>query len=38
MNLAQKTTIHADSKKAASVNIPSDILKLIADLNFDLNK
>ena len=36
MNLAQKTSIHADSKKVSSV--PPDVLKLIADLNNDLSR
>ncbi|CAH1794456.1 unnamed protein product [Owenia fusiformis] len=38
MNLAQKTTVHTDSKKSSNVNIPADILRLLSDINSDLSR
>ncbi|XP_013403432.1 vacuolar fusion protein CCZ1 homolog [Lingula anatina] len=40
MNLAQKTTIHADSNKktAGSVSVPPDIMRLIGDINADISR
>ena len=34
MNLAQKTTIHTESNR--SPNVPPDVLRILADLNHDL--
>ncbi|XP_064603975.1 vacuolar fusion protein CCZ1 homolog [Liolophura sinensis] len=36
MNLAQKTTVHTDSKKSANIHIPPETLKLLGDINSDL--
>ncbi|KAL5018025.1 hypothetical protein ScPMuIL_003747 [Solemya velum] len=38
MNLAQKTTVHVDNKKAAGVNIPQDTLRLLSDISSDHSK
>ena len=38
MNLAQKTSVHHDGRKGGNVNIPQDILKLMADLQQDLSR
>ena len=38
MNLAQKTTLHADGKKSGNVNIPQEVLRVLADLNHDLDR
>lgn len=38
MNLAQKTTIHSDMRKAGHALLPQDIMKLLADVNNDLAK
>lgn len=38
MNLAQKTTVHVDSKKASTVTIPPDTLKLLSDISSDFSK
>ena len=35
-NLAQKTSIHGGCVRRSS-NVPADILRLISDVNFDLN-
>ena len=38
MNLAQKTSIHTDtSKRAGTTSVPSCMMRLMADLNNDLN-
>ena len=39
MNLAQKTTVHTDPRKSSSstINIPHETLRLIADINCDMN-
>ena len=39
MNLAQKTTVHTDPRKTSSstINIPQETLRLIADINSDMN-
>ncbi len=38
MNLAQKTTVHSDPRKTTTnINIPVDILRLLADINSDLS-
>ncbi|KAK2152106.1 hypothetical protein LSH36_339g00079 [Paralvinella palmiformis] len=36
MNLAQKTSIHTDSRKLAVTGVSPDVIKLISDLNEDL--
>ena len=36
MNLAQKTSIHSGNG-LGSASVPADILRLIADINRDLN-
>ncbi|KAL3878000.1 hypothetical protein ACJMK2_035641 [Sinanodonta woodiana] len=38
MNLAQKTTVHADLKKSAGVGLPPDILRVLSDVSTDLTK
>ncbi|XP_076310218.1 vacuolar fusion protein CCZ1 isoform X2 [Tachypleus tridentatus] len=38
MNLAQKSSIHPDGRKSTSLPVPSDIMKLLADINCDLSK
>ncbi|XP_054714280.1 vacuolar fusion protein CCZ1 homolog [Uloborus diversus] len=38
MNLAEKTTIHADMKKSGHSLVSSDIMKLFADVYSDLSK
>uniref|UniRef100_T1JG93 CCZ1/INTU/HSP4 first Longin domain-containing protein n=1 Tax=Strigamia maritima TaxID=126957 RepID=T1JG93_STRMM len=38
MNLAQKSAVHGDAKRTGSINIPSDVMKVISDLNFDLKR
>lgn len=38
MNLAEKTTMHSDMKKNGHSLIPSDIMKLFADIYSDLSK
>ena len=38
LNLAQKTSIHADShKRAGNTNVSAEMMRLMADLNNDLN-
>lgn len=38
MNLAEKTTMHADMKRTGHALVPADIMKLFADVNQDLSK
>lgn len=38
MNLAEKTTMHADMKRNGHSLVPSDIMKLFADIYSDLSK
>lgn len=38
MNLAQKTSIHTDSRKLAVTGVSPDVIKLISDLNEDLTR
>lgn len=38
MNLAQQTTVHIDLQKRSGVNIPTDILRLLGDINADLTR
>lgn len=38
MNLAEKTTMHSDMKRNGNSLIPSDIMKLFADIYSDLSK
>ncbi|XP_064640099.1 vacuolar fusion protein CCZ1 homolog [Lineus longissimus] len=38
MNLAQKTTVHAEGRKSANITIPNDTIKLLNDINADLTK
>jgi len=38
MNLAEKSTVHADRKKTSNLNVSSDMLRLMADINHDLNR
>ncbi|XP_061196232.1 vacuolar fusion protein CCZ1 homolog isoform X2 [Saccostrea echinata] len=37
MNLAQKTTVHADMRKTGSVSIPPETLKLLTDISSDMS-
>lgn len=37
MNLAQKSTIHVGYKFNA-INIPPEVMKLLTDLNYDMNR
>lgn len=38
MNLAQKSTVHVDSKKSSGVYVPQDTLKLLCDISSDLQR
>ncbi|KAI0215152.1 hypothetical protein LSAT2_032794 [Lamellibrachia satsuma] len=37
MNLAMKTTLHADNAKMAAANVSPELLRIICDLNHDLS-
>ena len=38
MNLAQKTTVHVDSKKSSGLYVNQDTLKLLCDISSDLQR
>ena len=37
MNLAEKTTVHTDSKKSSNLAITQDLLLLLSDINSDIS-
>lgn len=38
LNLAEKSTIHIDAKKTGHMSFPPEIIKLLADINYDLSR
>ncbi|XP_023243814.1 vacuolar fusion protein CCZ1 homolog [Centruroides sculpturatus] len=38
LNLAEKSTIHIDARKTGHMSFPPEIIKLLADINFDLSR
>nr|CAD7459448.1 unnamed protein product [Timema tahoe] len=38
LNLAQKSTVHLDSRRAGNVSVTPEVLRLLADINADKNR
>jgi len=38
INLAQRSTVHPDNRRTGNIGVPPDVMRLVADLNWDVQR